>query len=240
MCAWLSPLTRPVPRFVAAPWPSDPADASALLGLDASASDDAAARSDWALDAFSLTAEAQLRLPLVLLHSLGLLRRFHISPDKVHDLVTAVAARMEAQPFHSFPHVLMVRAMRQDHHTKTVHSDTASRQVMSAATELLVGSSLQSSVLRDTDALALLLGALCHDLEHPGRTNGFLIRTRHELALRYLDASPLEHHHASVGLTLIEQTGVLAHLPPDERGEVMRTFVAAILATDSACRAARE
>ena len=135
---------------------------------------------------------------------------------------------------------------------------------MSAATDLLAQSGLLGGVLRDTDALALLLAALCHDLEHPGRTNGFLIRTRDRLArldrpritsascrslqtpllahalpplssnlsaqaLRYLDVSPLENHHASVGLTLIEKSGLLVHLPTEERTEVTRSFVAAIL-----------
>ena len=66
----------------------------------------------------------------------------------------------------------------------------------------------------------------------PGRTNSFLIRTRAPLALRYLDDSPLERHHASVGLSLLEKHRILATLEPGERSEVCASFVSAILATD--------
>ena len=47
------------------------------------------------------------------------------------------------------------------------------------------------------DVLALLVAALCHDLDHPGLTNAFQINSMSPLALRYNDESVLEHHHAS-------------------------------------------
>jgi hypothetical protein len=51
--------------------------------------------------------------------------------------------------------------------------------------------------LSDIDMYALLVSALCHDVGHPGWTTPFLVETRHELAVRYNDNSPLENMHCA-------------------------------------------
>lgn len=51
--------------------------------------------------------------------------------------------------------------------------------------------------LRDVEVAALLLGALIHDFKHPGRSNAFLTKTGHALALTYNDVSILENFHLS-------------------------------------------
>ena len=50
---------------------------------------------------------------------------------------------------------------------------------------------------------------------HGGLTNPHLIATRHALALRYNDASPLEAMHAATFFTTLARPGhdFLAHLP---------------------------
>ena len=53
--------------------------------------------------------------------------------------------------------------------------------VTHASALLVTQSGLRARVLTDLDVLALLLSALCHDLEHPGLTNGFLSRAQHPL-----------------------------------------------------------
>lgn len=47
------------------------------------------------------------------------------------------------------------------------------------------------------EVAALLLGALIHDFKHPGRSNAFLAKTGHSLALTYNDVSVLENFHLS-------------------------------------------
>ena len=42
----------------------------------------------------------------------------------------------------------------------------------------------------------MYLDAACHDYEHPGFNNPYLVNTKNELALRYNDKSPLENHHS--------------------------------------------
>lgn len=53
------------------------------------------------------------------------------------------------------------------------------------------------------EKLALLLGALCHDIDHPGYTNTFLKLSNHPLATLY-DDSFLENHHYWLGQLIIK------------------------------------
>ena len=45
---------------------------------------------------------------------------------------------------------------------------------------------------------AALVAAAVHDVDHPGRSNQFLIETSDNLALLYNDNSVLENHHLAV------------------------------------------
>lgn len=51
--------------------------------------------------------------------------------------------------------------------------------------------------LSHLEVFALALAALCHDVDHPGLTNAFLVATYDPLALRYNDRAVLESHHAA-------------------------------------------
>ena len=104
--------------------------------------------------------------------------------------------------------------------------------VTHASALLVMQSGLRARTLTDLDCLALLLSALCHDLEHPGLTNSYHVATRSPLALRYHDSSVLENHHACCAFTLLERSGLLAHLAPAEHAELRKTIVEAVLATD--------
>ena len=97
---------------------------------------------------------------------------------------------------------------------------------------LAESATLRTRLLTEADWLALLLSALCHDLEHPGTTNAFQVNTQSTLAIRYNDASVLESHHAACGWAALQRTRLLAQLPADDARTLRRTMVAAILATD--------
>ena len=45
------------------------------------------------------------------------------------------------------------------------------------------------STLTMTDQLALLMAAVCHDLDHDGHTNSYHVNTQSELARIYNDVS---------------------------------------------------
>lgn len=52
---------------------------------------------------------------------------------------------------------------------------------------------------------ALVIAALCHDVDHPGFTNNFLQVTNHVLANLY-EESVLENHHYMVAMMIIKVT----------------------------------
>ncbi len=101
-----------------------------------------------------------------------------------------------------------------------------------AAWLFLADSSLRQRALADLDCLALLLAALCHDLEHPGTTNAFQVNTQSALAVRYNDASVRENHHAACAWGVLARARLLAPLRAEEARALRRTMLAAILATD--------
>lgn len=90
--------------------------------------------------------------------------------------------------------------------------------------------------LRTLDVFALFIAALCHDMDHPGVSNAFLVETDNELALRYNDISVLENHHAALACNLLrgDATNVGIGLKESARKELRRTVIASILATDMA------
>ena len=172
---------------------------------------------DWSLDPWALPDDEVQRLVVSMLDSLGLLRRFRMSPNAVARFVADVAAHYNSCPFHNFRHAFLVAL---------------------AAWRFVVAGRLASSSpgapppLGPLDVLALLLAALCHDLEHPGTTNAFQVNSGSALAQRYNDASVLENHHCAVGTAMLESSGVLAALSADERKTLRKALITAILATD--------
>jgi len=89
--------------------------------------------------------------------------------------------------------------------------------------------------LSDVDQYAIMVAALCHDVGHTGRTNAFLVETRHELALRYNDNSPLENMHCArlFELASNETLDVFGNLDVQGRKQARKVCIAAILHTDN-------
>jgi high affinity cGMP-specific 3',5'-cyclic phosphodiesterase 9 len=56
-----------------------------------------------------------------------------------------------------------------------------------------------------TEILALMVGALSHDLDHTGFGNSFQVNASTNLALLYNDFSPLEMHHCAVAFHILNK-----------------------------------
>jgi hypothetical protein len=125
-------------------YPANEEDAALLAALNARAAQDKATLLDWQLDPWLLSDGEVLRLITAMLHTHGLLRRFRISPSACAAFVAGVQARMHDVPFHNMRHVW---------------------SVMHVAWLFLADSGLRKGLLYDVDWLALLLAAICHDLE---------------------------------------------------------------------------
>ncbi len=92
------------------------------------------------------------------------------------------------------------------------------------------------SRLTDMETFALIVSALCHDLEHPGVNNVFLIKSRSSLVTLYSDQSILEKHHSfrAFELMLNSNIDILSGFTPNEFSEFRYMVMNIILATDMA------
>ena len=60
-----------------------------------------------------------------------------------------------------------------------------------------------AGINQDLLELSFYLAAACHDFEHPGLTNDYLMKSHHSWAMQYNDRSHLENHHASGALIVL-------------------------------------
>lgn len=86
------------------------------------------------------------------------------------------------------------------------------------------------------EIFALCISALCHDLEHPGVNNVFLIKSRSSLVALYSDQSILEKHHSfrAFELMLNSNIDLLSGFTPEQFNEFRSLVMNIILATDMA------
>ncbi|XP_014281898.1 cAMP and cAMP-inhibited cGMP 3',5'-cyclic phosphodiesterase 10A isoform X2 [Halyomorpha halys] len=90
---------------------------------------------------------------------------------------------------------------------------------------------LNTDLFSDMERKALIIAAICHDIDHPGTTNKFIEDTEHHLTLLYHD-SFLENHHASICRMLVQSCGIFSELNSEKYGLVIKNINSAITATD--------
>ena len=128
--------------------------------------------------------------------------------------LVAVSGGYRENSFHSFFHAMAVMHM----------------------SFLLLSEAGADSFLESRDACAVLIGAICHDLDHPGTTNDFQKASGSDLALLYNDRSILENHHAASAFKLMSkpELNILAALPREDFQAVRKLMIEIILGTDMA------
>jgi high affinity cAMP-specific and IBMX-insensitive 3',5'-cyclic phosphodiesterase 8 len=94
---------------------------------------------------------------------------------------------------------------RNYHSTNTYHNSTHAADVLHAAAHFLEKTNVKE-LLDPLDAASVLIAAVVHDVNHPGRTNSFLCSSGDELAILYNDISVLESHHAAFSFSLTTNT----------------------------------
>ena len=85
------------------------------------------------------------------------------------------------------------------------------------------------------EQFACLIAASCHDIEHPGVNNGYLINTGSPLALRYNDVSVLENFHCARTFEIMAEDSsfnIFESLPKDKLKNIRACMLSAIMATD--------
>ena len=71
----------------------------------------------------------------------------------------------------------------------------------------------------------MFIGALCHDLDHRGFNNKFMIDIGSPLAAIY-STSTMEHHHFNMAVNILQQENhnIFAKLNPDEYRQECNNF----------------
>jgi len=88
--------------------------------------------------------------------------------------------------------------------------------------------------LSPLDTISVIVGALGHDVGHPGVTNRFLVNNRDEIAIQYNDNSVLENMHCFKIFSMMAKTGcnIFEKLQPDDWAKARKLIIAIVLETD--------
>jgi len=186
----------------------------------------------WDLDVATLASLTDGRplssLGCFLFDRLGLVARFGLDSEKVSQFFLELERGYDdAVQYHNRAHAASVL-----HLTHAALRSGSLAQKAAAALRSDQGAAAADGAL---EAMACLLAAACHDYEHPGCTNDFLVRTGHERAVRYNDSQVNENHHAAAAFALLRRPGLdfLAALPREELRRLRALFLQLVLGTDT-------
>eukprot|EP00047_Mylnosiga_fluctuans_P017941 m.65637 g.65637 ORF g.65637 m.65637 type:complete len:802 (-) comp7344_c0_seq1:118-2523(-) len=173
----------------------------------------------WEFDVFRLEALTGGRplatLAMKIMHDRGLIEQLRLDAEALTNFFVAIEdsyKRHPAVPYHNNLHAADVM------HGVHVLLDT---DVFLEAFSYL-------------EIFATLIAGAIHDVDHPGRTNAFLIKTNDELAVRYNDASVLENHHLATAFQVMQRPGcnIMADFDKGEQKVFRRLLIQMVLGTD--------
>ncbi|KAJ3329277.1 cAMP-specific 3',5'-cyclic phosphodiesterase 4D [Blyttiomyces sp. JEL0837] len=171
---------------------------------------------NWNVDLFYLT-EISGGHPLYfsgawLLESTGLLEKFNIGRQRFRDWIWLMESEYKSHPYHNCLHAA---------------------DVLHAFNYMLMESP-HGSHFTEVERLAGLIAAIGHDIDHPGYTNQFLIKSRHPMAILYSDCSVNEFHHCAHVFNKTESSAhnIFSSFPIEYYDEMRRIVIRLILCTD--------
>ncbi|KAF4672510.1 hypothetical protein FOL47_000425 [Perkinsus chesapeaki] len=172
----------------------------------------------WDLDCLALTEKELARNAFNLFHCWGCFNESLAGENviqfaKVQSFLLSVVANYNVNnPYHNFKHAYSVLA--------------AVARILRVS-----GADVFCSPI---DEVALLIGALTHDVGHQGFNNDYYIKSRHALAIRYNDIAVLENMHAAKTFELLldEANNFVSDWSDEQFAEFRKTTINAILATD--------
>ncbi|EQC38533.1 hypothetical protein SDRG_04239 [Saprolegnia diclina VS20] len=173
---------------------------------------------DWGLNPFTLPRE------LLVVHAQSMFDGFHLldqyqMPIKTFQrFMLSVRDQYRSVAYHNFIHAFTTLHMT----FLVVYAQATSKKTANA------------SLLNVRDVLALFIGAVCHDMNHNGRTNEFHIKAKTSTAMLYNDQSVLENMHAAHCFDTLRRPGhnILEHLTSPDYIYVRKSIIRIILATD--------
>ncbi|XP_074515332.1 dual 3',5'-cyclic-AMP and -GMP phosphodiesterase 11A [Sebastes fasciatus] len=163
-------------------------------------------------DDFSLDVDAMITAALRMFMELGMVQKFKIDYETLCRWLLTVRKNYRMVLYHNWRHAFNVC------------------QCMFA---MLTTAGFQET-LTEVETLALIVGCVCHDLDHRGTNNAFQAKTGSALALLYGTSATLEHHHFNHAVMILQSEGhnIFSNLSSTEYSALMQLLKQSILATD--------
>ncbi|MEQ2313259.1 Dual 3',5'-cyclic-AMP and -GMP phosphodiesterase 11A [Ameca splendens] len=163
-------------------------------------------------DDFSLDVDAMITAALRMFIELGMVQKFKIDYETLCRWLLTVRKNYRMVLYHNWRHAFNVC------------------QCMFA---MLTTAGFQET-LTELEILALIVGCVCHDLDHRGTNNAFQAKTGSALALLYGTSATLEHHHFNHAVMILQSEGhnIFSNLSSTVYSDLMQLLKQSILATD--------
>ncbi|XP_074649717.1 high affinity cAMP-specific and IBMX-insensitive 3',5'-cyclic phosphodiesterase 8B-like [Tubulanus polymorphus] len=120
------------------------------------------------------------------------------------------------------------------HANNPYHNSTHAADVLQASAYFLNRERIKN-MFDQTDEVGSLIAAVVHDVDHPGRTNAFLVNSGNEFAVLYNDLAVLESHHVSLAFQLTakdDRVNIFKNLERDDFRSLRQVIIDMVLATE--------
>ncbi|XP_032906072.1 high affinity cAMP-specific and IBMX-insensitive 3',5'-cyclic phosphodiesterase 8B-like isoform X3 [Amblyraja radiata] len=118
--------------------------------------------------------------------------------------------------------------------SNTYHNSTHAADVLHATAYFLSRERVKQR-LDHTAEVASIIAAIVHDIDHPARTNAFLINAGTDLAVLYNDMAVLESHHAALTFQLTirnDKCNIFKNMERNEYRILRKYIIDMVLATE--------
>uniref|UniRef100_A0AAY4EY46 Phosphodiesterase n=1 Tax=Denticeps clupeoides TaxID=299321 RepID=A0AAY4EY46_9TELE len=133
-------------------------------------------------DDFSLDVDAMITAALRMFMELGMVQKFKIDYETLCRWLLTVRKNYRMVPYHNWRHAF---------------------NVCQCMFSMLTTAGFQET-LTEVEILALIVGSICHDLDHRGTNNAFQAKTGSALSLLYGTSATLEHHHFNHAVMILQ------------------------------------
>ena len=172
------------------------------------------ALNSWNFDIFNTKESDIPKYVLAMFDELGIFEAGLCDPKMAETFVVELKNHYFKNPYHNYQHILDV--------THTLYRFMMQTQKRAQFTPV--------------EKFAMIVGALAHDMQHPGVNNAFLEKVRDPLAITYNDKSILENNHVSCLYALVEkkpQFNIFNKIDDDAVWkEIRKIIIATVLHTD--------
>ncbi|DBA01405.1 TPA: hypothetical protein N0F65_007302 [Lagenidium giganteum] len=116
------------------------------------------------------------------------------------------------------------------------HNSSHAADVVNSVNYLM--STLSDGTIRDTltnlEFYAALIAAAIHDFRHPGKSNNYMIKAKHDLAIQYNDRSILESMHVAETFFLMKNPScdIFGRMKDKPFREIRKAIIEMVLSTD--------